>query len=303
MPESGAYAGFSDAFFYGGETLIGPGGIRFRHGTDIEPDGKKDWGLALRWSPQWLDGTIGLYYRHFSDKLPQTQVNPVARTYFMEYADGIDLYGASFAKQILGVSVGAELNYRTNMPLVSDPVYSTVRPAEGETLGARGTTWHGLLNFLYVYTPPVPVFDTSSLSLEFSWNRWGHVSQGYRYFKGRTGYTDMDGVTDDFVGVGLVFSPTWFQVFPGMDLSAPLSYSTGLHGNSAVMLGGNEHAGSYSAGLSLDVYSKYKFDLKYVGYSGNFAQNPATGAVTTYNSPFALLSDRNWVTFTFKVTL
>ena len=29
-------------------------------------------GLSARWSPLWLDGTMGVYYRNFADKLPQT---------------------------------------------------------------------------------------------------------------------------------------------------------------------------------------------------------------------------------------
>jgi hypothetical protein len=38
------------------------------------------------------------------------------------------------------------------------------------------------------------------------------------------------------------FTPTWFQVFPGADLSMPLSYSRGMSGNSAVGSGGNKGA-------------------------------------------------------------
>ena len=36
-----------------------------------------EWGLAPRWSPEWLDGTLGFYYRNFADKLPQTFITRV----------------------------------------------------------------------------------------------------------------------------------------------------------------------------------------------------------------------------------
>lgn len=298
FPEAGAYSSFSDTLLQGGESLLyGP--ARFLHGPDSQPSGKKDWGLSARWTPRWLDGTLGVFYRRLSDKLPQTQLNPVKGQYFFVYGDSIDLYGLSLAKQLFGVSIGAELSYRKNMPLISDAVVSTQRPAEGQTLGARGNTWHGVLNFIGSLTPPL--CDQASWSLEFTWNRWDSVTQGNPYFKGRDGYTAIDRVSKDFVGVGVNFTPTWFQVFPGMDLAMPLSYSRGLSGNAAVSFGGNENAGNYSLGLSLDVYNKYKFDLKYIDFFGDFTTGP-TGAVTVSNGAFGLLSDRGMVTFTLKVT-
>ena len=89
--------------------------------------------MALRWSPEVLDGTVGLYYRRSSDKLPQTLVTqqtlipatfPVAALRIQparepehlqprSYAGGIDLWGVSLAKNIAGVSVGAELSIAT----------------------------------------------------------------------------------------------------------------------------------------------------------------------------------------------
>jgi hypothetical protein len=298
LPEAGSYFGFSDGSFYGGESLI-VGPLRYIHSADSQPTGRRDWGVAARWSPTWLDGTVGAYYRRFSDRLPQVQMNPVAREYFLVYSDAIDLYGLSFSKQIFGVSVGSELSYRVNMPLSSDTVVSTTRPAEGDTFGARGNTWHGLINFVGLVTPPL--CSLASWSMEVFWSRWDNVTQGENLFKGRVGYNALDAVTKDFVGIGVAFTPVWLQVFPGMDLSMPLTYGTGLNGTSAVMLGGNERAGQWSAGISLDVRNKYKFDLKYVDIFGVY-QNTATGVVSTYNTPLALLSDRSMVTFTAKVT-
>ena len=31
-----------------------------------------DWGISARWSPEWLDGTLGFYFRNATDILPQT---------------------------------------------------------------------------------------------------------------------------------------------------------------------------------------------------------------------------------------
>ena len=115
------------------------------------------------------------------------------------------------------------------------------------------------------------------------------------------------------------FNPTWYQVFPGIDMSMPMSYNVGLKGNSAVQLGGNEDAGSYSVGVGTDVYQKYRFDLKYVDNFGPFdtcetgsstttppaaggQYNCIPGQTTSHGRPVAQLKDRGMVTATFKTT-
>jgi hypothetical protein len=304
LPEGGTYLGFNDALQFGGESLLLAPGVRANRGRDINPKDRGDWGLSARWSPEWLDGTLGFYARRFSDKLPQLVVMAAApRQYYMAYADDIDMYGVSLSKQIGGISVGADLNYRKNMPLNSDVVTITslaALPAPGSTPGARGDTVHAVLNALGTL-PATPLWDSGSWAAELTWNRWLSVSQGQQYFKGRNGYTGIDRVSKDFVGLALNLTPVWYQVFPGADLSMPISYSRGMWGNaSAVQFGGNKGAGSYSIGLGLDLYSKYRFDLKYVDYFGHSQVNLANGAMTAVNGSGTWLKDRGAVYVTFK---
>jgi hypothetical protein len=305
IPESGTYLGFNDALQFGGESLYLAPGVRAVRGADIAPKNRGDWGLAARWNPEWLDGTMGFYVRNFSDKLPQVIVLAAPpRQYFLNYADDIDMYGFSLAKQIAGISFGLDLNYRRNMPLVSDVVAVTslaALPTQGNSLGARGDTVHGVLNALGSIAE-TPLFNSASWNAELTWNRWLSVSQGNQFFKGREGYTAIDRVSRDFFGLALNFTPTWFQVFPGGDLSMPLSYSRGISGNSAVSFGGNKGAGSYALGLGLDLYNQYRFDLKYVDYFGKYEVNPATGAITTASGSAGFLRDRGAVYLTFKTS-
>jgi hypothetical protein len=106
--------------------------------------------------------------------------------------------------------------------------------------------------------------------------------------------------TKDYVGASVAFTPTWYQVYPGVDLSAPLSYALGLHGNSAVTFGGNEGLGNYALGLAADVYQKYRFDLKYIDYVGRYKDNGT--AVTATNGLTTFLRDRGMVSLTFRTT-
>jgi hypothetical protein len=293
-------------------------------GDSAEPDGTKNWGVSLRWTPEWLGGAIGFYYRRFADMEPQvhllTDVVNGPR-YFFAYGDGIDLYGVSLSTKVLGMSVGSELSYRKNMPLLSGGILVTpginqpeiglfgTLPGKGETYGARGNTFQGVLNFMSLLAK-TPVFDSAVWMAEFVWCHLSHVSDNPINFAGDGGldiqnlylpYNKIDKVTEHAVGAAVSFTPTWYQVFPGMDLSMPLFYSRGLTGNSAVNGGTEKNAGSWSVALSLDVYQKYKFDLTYAAYFGDVVTD-VSGGVSAANGLQALLKDRDTLTFTFKTT-
>jgi hypothetical protein len=405
-PESGSFLGFYDYAFQGGESFnlsgLGlPSAFRTR---DSVPHNTGDFGVSARWSPDWLDGTMGLYLRKTSDLLPQAnlrlaglpsalfgQNSPLvaanaqkaaaaviaaggtaaaaqaaaqqagaatatavgnatctaaipgaavvganclfypttlggASQYQLEYGSDINLLGLSLSKSVAGISVGADLSYRRNMPLASTAallmpvgtnpalmaslnamlkgqlvVNAATQPGAGEVSGARGNTLHGVLNFLGT-TAQTPLFDASTWIAELTWNHVGAVTQGAQFYKGRDNYTGIDKVSKDFFGVALSFSPTWFQVMPGIDMTMPLNYSVGLSGNSAVLSGGNKHAGNYSAGLGLDLYQKYRIDLKYVDFFGPLAVDPASGGVTSSAGLMPFLKDRGFLALTLKTT-
>ena len=137
--------------------------------------------------------------------------------------------------------------------------------------------------------------------------QWLKVTQNEAVFRGRDNYSLIDRVSKNFVGLALNFTPTWFQVFPGVDILAPVTWSQGLSGNAAVIFGGNEGGGNYSVGVAADVYQKYRFDLKYAGYYGNYSTDPtrltpAGGVMGIANGVNAAMADRGWVSLTFKTT-
>lgn len=300
LPEAGSFLGAYDMVLDGGESLIAGPGIRFRRGKNIEPHKRGDWGVAARWSPDWLEGTVGLYYRDTSDIQPQLLINPLTGSYHQVYADGIKVLGMSLSKNIGGVSVGADLSYRHDMPLNSEAAVSATLPLRGDAAGAVGNTWHGVLSLLGTVQPNA-LFDSASWITELQWNRYARVSRGEDVFKGRSSYEGVDKVSKDFYGLSLSFVPVWYQAFPGIDLEMPIAYNIGLSGTSAVAAGGNEHAGNYSIGLSADVYQKYKVDLKYTDFVGSFDTN-GTGMITSDNGMNSVLKDRGFVSLTLKTT-
>lgn len=315
-PEGGTFYGPVDFVFNGPDRQFVSAGLGFAsRGPAAEPKQRGEWGLSARWSPAWLDGTMGLYYRNFADKLPQvllTAVGPNVSKYNMIYADNIELFGLSLAKSIGGISVGAEVSTRHNTPLNSQVLgVAPGLPAQGDTKGARGDTLHALVNLLGTL-PKTPLFDSATWAAEIQWSKWSKVRSGANLFNA-LGYAPCnatatapaknkwDGcVTKNYTGVAFSFAPTWFQVLPGVDLSAPLTYAVGIDGNAAVTFGGNQGLGNYTMGLSADVQQKYRFDLKYIDYVGRYKDNGT--AVTATNGLTTYLKDRGAVSLTFKTT-
>jgi len=366
LPEAGSFLGFYDYGFQGAESYnLGPLGRALKQ-QDSTPEQRGDWGVSARWSPAWLDGTLGAYARRTGDLLPQANVRliglPLAmlggaggapagtaacknfipgaavaganclfylgqiasNVYQLEYADKVDVVGLSLSKSVAGMSLGAELSYRHNMPLVStSPILMPVgtnpaviaalgkafaptsvaaqaAPAAGDVSGAVGNTLHGVVN-LFGITAKTPLFDAATWIAELTWNRTTKVTRGAQFYKGRADYTGVDKVEDSFIGFAANFTPTWYQVFPGVDVSAPMAGSIGLMGNSPILVGGNKNAGNYSLGLSFDVRQKYKFDLKWTDFFGPLSYN-AAGAVSSNAGTSPLLKDRGFISATFKTT-
>jgi hypothetical protein len=365
LPESGSFLGFYDYGFQGAESFIlGPLGPAAVKRADSTPSNTGDFGVAARWSPGWLDGTVGAYLRRTSDLLPGANVRlaglPTAlfgptgsavcqgaipgaavaganclfypaklggtSQYQLEYGSNVDVFGLSLSKSVAGIAVGADLSYRRNMPLYSTPallmpvgtspaviaalnakvaptlvVTAADLPRQGETSGARGNTVHGVLNFLGVMGK-TPWSDATNWVVEFAGNHVAKVTQGAQFFRGRDNYPGVDKVSTNYLGVAGTLTPTWFQVRPGIDMSMPLSYAVGLHGNSAVQAGGNKGAGNFAAGLSFDVRQKYRFDIKYVDFFGPLVTDPVSGAVTSFGGVTSLMKDRGFLAATFKTT-
>ncbi|VVM78184.1 DUF1302 domain-containing protein [Pseudomonas fluorescens] len=317
LSEAGTYYGSSDTVGVGAQSLLLGSAdplLNTRRGDDITPDNRGDWGVMAKWSPEWLDGTLGMYYRKTSGILPQAWIdlrglNPLNNAgretvdYKFAYGDDIDIYGLSLSKEFSGVSVGSDLNFRSNMPLASiTAIYSpalaagvgpiaprsggtgviATQPKSGDSLTATGNTLHWTLNAL-VSMAGTPLFDSASLLGELYYsNLLSLDNTNEALYKGKDSYRGVDKSTRDNWGVAINFTPTWYQVFPSVDLSLPLTVNMGLDGISPVQGGGAKDSGTYSLGLSAAIYGQYFVDLKYVDAFGKTSkcENSLTDGAT-----------------------
>jgi hypothetical protein len=341
-PESGTFVGPADFAFnspLGQYVQQGAGKFFFRNGGSNDSR-HHDWGVAMRYRPEFIEGEAGVYYRHYTDKLaavllvsdPSPATGPMSPTYNSPfqykqfYAEGIDMIGASYARPIAGVSTSIEANYRHNTPLAAQPLGFTVPPSAaaaallfpngkpteiGNSYQARGDTLHVVANGLGTISP-TPLWSVVSWNLEATYNRLITVRDNQDMFFGM-GYgvcraaagplakNKNDGcATQDSAGVSASITPTWYQVFSGVDFFLPLTGSLNYWGNSAVTLGGNAGSGTYTAGLGADIRNTLRLDLKYIGFYGNTLDNGTR--VTSSNGLLALLKNRESVVFTAKAT-
>lgn len=325
IPEGGTFLGPSDILMYGPDR-VAPGLV---NGGMIEPDDRGDWGVSARWAPSWSPGTIGFYYRNFTDKTPTVLMR--GGQYNTYFGENIDLYGLSLATDVRGVSVGMEVSYRRNMPLHAQTLgvvsgnpafFPTGEPhLIDNSYQARGNTFHALINAVGVL-PTTDFYSTANWNMELTYARLDKVTDNQDMFYGE-GYglcnasradalgADLkekwDGcATKDVLGIAFNFSPVWMGVFPGVDLSMPINYSRGLHGNSPVSLGGNEKNGSYSIGLVADVRNKFNIALRYIDYYGETksAPSPIPGEsmAVSPNGLSTALKDRGWVSLTMSTS-
>jgi len=325
LPEGGTYLGITGFLFNGADYLMGPGGVP--HGKDYKPDGmNSNFGLKLSWSPDWLRGALGAYYRRLDETQPWAPLFGVddggATNYHLSYAKKVDMFGISLDKQIGTLSTGFEVSYRHNTALNSatGPLPTELSGREG----ARGDTLNVIGNVLAGLTP-TPFYQTGTVLGEIAYTRKLRVTENKELYNG----TDSDGCpsgdkwdgcsTDDAVAIAGQFAPQWLQVFPGVDIDMPIFAMYGLYGNAASLAAPvNQGALNYTFGVHALVRSKYNITLQYNGYhahtNGGLTNFPtANGTPVPVGTPgfpsyYAsgngtyFYNDKDWLSLTFQAS-
>jgi len=278
------------------------------NGPDLEPNKKRgDFGLNLRVSPSWLNGTLGVYYRRFDEKLPWAFLHAGGGTtpgtvgaIRLNYARNTELLGVSLNKSLGPISVGSELSHRKNTALNSTSGYLVIptgpQVSYEQAEGARGDTFHALVNGVYLL-PRTPLWVGGSLVAELSYQRLSRVTKNQALFNACNGADKRTGcASKDAWSMNVGFTPEWPQAYPGWDLSMPVSLAYGIKGNGPALAGGYEGAVTWSIGLAGKLYQKYEFSLKYIDSYARYSDTlHASGQQAVQNN-------HNWLSFTFKTT-
>ena len=275
----------------------------FYRGKDIDARDSGQWGVQLRYRSEALGTDFGLYAINYHDKNFQVQVRPGYNLgptspldkigeYELVFPEDIKAYGFSANRGIGDANVGFEASIRHNAPLVSLTVTDLAGTADNDhdPLYAVGKTAHLLLNT--IYTMPTSAFWDGAVFLgEIAWNRTLSVD------KNRDNLDPNS--TRDATALRLAFTPTYYQVLDGVDLSVPMGVSFGIDGRSSAVGGfSQEHGGDYNLGLSADYLHSVTFTLAYNGFYGPSAPINIDG-IKTYRQTNA---DRDFISFSVSHT-
>ncbi|WP_425930493.1 DUF1302 domain-containing protein [Pseudomonas sp. NyZ201] len=313
VSEGGTYFAVSDGALRGPDFLAPGVGRR----DAIEGD-NGDIAVGLRWSPEWAsDSSFGLWYRKFDDKFASWSNQVVVASATDRYARAvhakdIELYGLTWNGVYKSVGLGAEVNYRTNMPLNSTGAFLAIGQPEPDLEGARGDTVHALLSGAVTINKN-PLFDSGSIAAQLDYTHLVKVTDN----KGMFNASESEGgsvagrcadkellrgcSTRNAAAFSVSFTPTWQQVLPSVDVSFPLFLTYGLYGNPAANNAGIPPEDSYlvKLGPRLEYFSgamKHQFDLAYTHRDGRTGR---IGGAEQF-SGLAFLHDRDTLILTYQ---
>jgi hypothetical protein len=217
--------------------------------------------------------------------------------YGWAYQSEIDVYGLSLSKQMFDISFGADLVYRKNASLNPEFTASLLgRPADNapsdysgdpdDYPGATGNVYTVVLNGLGLLNGDWGLWDGGSWILETTASMLEDYEKNEEFASVRV---HKDRVVTTVAGV---FRPTWYQVFPGWDMSLPAAVAYTIDGEqSPYSNGGNEEVGNASIGVEFDINQFWLASLKYNAFFG-----PQGNGLAAY------YKDRDNISFTVKAT-
>jgi hypothetical protein len=210
----------------------------------------------------------------------------------------IETFGLALSKEMFDISFGMDIVYRKNAGLNPDFTASLTRAFAGGTPadyssdpddypGATGDTWGVVINGLGFLNSEWGLWDGGSWLVEYT-SSWLDEFNKNEQFADENMHEGR--VTTQ---IAAVFKPTWYQVFPGWDMSLPMSVAYGIDGEQppqgSVL---EEEIGNASVGVSFLVNEVWILDAKYSAYFG--PSDPGTTGPLNDRDNVSLTVKRTW---------
>ena len=268
LPSAGSY--FSSANVAWGSSQpefvnipAGPiaGSYVLRADREVKPGNSGQFGAQLKW--RLTDTDLGFYAARYHDKAGQLHgdLNPLDPTnsrWFYVFPKAVKTVGASASRSFDDVNVAAEASLRWDMPLRSQNIlYPGVFAPRPQI--ATGRTAHINLSWLASLGPNWLSRESTFLG-EIAWHRVLKVNDPDHELDG--------GRTRDATALQFVFSPTYRQVLPGLDLNVPIGLRYTIDGHSAVIPWESRGSGTASLGLEGNYLGVWQFTLTYSRFLG-----------------------------------
>ena len=290
LPGVGSYFSTEDLFSEGGERFFLGGPVLMR-GPDATPRNGGQGGLQVRFRLPEGQTDYGIYAIRFSEKTPNLYLNIPIGTYSIAFQQGVTSIGLSASRTFGDVNLASEVSVRHHASLVNDGTanFSGAPPSEDHPLYPVGNTAHANVSGIWTM-PNTALFHEATLLAELAWNRALSVSNG--------GIVAVNSTRDAWA-TRMVFTPTFRQAFPGMDLNIPVGLGYAPKGTSrAVSAFGVNKGGDFSIGLVGTYLNTWNLGLNYTHYFGAAGTTLEDGHVSFKQS----LHDRDFLSFSVQTT-
>lgn len=305
MP-AGAYLSTSDSLGPGAERILAGPTASFERQPDLDARNSGQGGVQLRFRALSLDTDFGLYAIRYHATTPSninTALNGVPpalvpSSYRWMYHEGVRAFGASFAKSVGEWGWAGEVSVRQNTPLASSgqTTLSTIRANSGLNNNSNpgyavGETAHAQVSWIASLGPSFLSREASFVG-EVAWNTRMKVTRNEQMLN--------PNADKSAVATRMVFSPSYRQVLPGLDLSPSIGLGYTKGKSSAVGPGfGVDGGGDISLGLNAVYLGSWNLGVNYVHFLGKAAPTLDAANNAVYRQA---LKDRNYLTVSLRTT-
>jgi hypothetical protein len=280
--------------------IPGVGNFVLLPGGDRKPKDSGQFGLQLKWRLE--DTDLGFYAARYHDKGGQLYghlnlATPAPGSWYYVFPEAVKVVGASASHSVGDFNFAGEVSVRDDMPLRSTNMLHGFFPGQPEPRHATGRTAHLNLSTLATFGPNF-IARESSLVAEIAWNRVLHRNDP-------DGELDA-GRTRDATALQLIYTPSYRQVLPGLDLNVPVGLRYTLDGHSAVTAWDSRHSGSFNVGLDGNYLGVWQFGMSYTRFLGKAVPfvdfSPSLAGGSPIFGHGNALADRDFVALTLRRT-
>ncbi len=229
--------------------------------NDDEPSDSGQFGVALHTMVERLNNTeFGLYFSNYHEKwnsrlrsnhpllAPDNSrpfpTNPLQ--YWLDYAEDIKMYGASFSTEAWDANIAGEISYHQGgLIRVGEQTRGLTEfdYQEGNYYQIQVSTIRGFSSPKYC--------DSSTIAAEVAWNTVpGLENEDLYYDKTAWSYR-------------FTYTSSWLQVLQDLDLKVPISYTGYPDGWSSVTGWAEEGSDTVGLGLEFTYKNAYLFNIRY----------------------------------------
>jgi hypothetical protein len=286
---AGSYLSSTDMLGDGAEAIYA-GPLKLTNMGLAKGDLPNNFGLALNTRSELLDADLGFYALRYNDTSTQVVTQAATRRYYLAVPNGVKMVGASVSRLVGIANVGFEASVRDGQTLnakqgtVVLPVGQTADWLNNNTPYPTGRTAHLNLSTTIV-SGATAAWDGLSVVGELSGNHLLSVKENAAKVDTTLNKTSYAG--------RVVFTPTWYQVLSGLDVSTPLNVGWSFKGRSVIdtafpFSGSPDKGGEIAVGVTGTYLTKYIANVTFINYRGKATSQP--------------LLDRDYVRFSLQTS-